>query len=143
MSALIQLKILLPYTTFTEKADVVRIVAETNQGSFGILPNRLDCSAVITSGIFCYQCKGAPEIFIAIDQGVLVKTGCNVMVSVRRAVGPAPLEKLHFVVKQKFKIQDEQQQRIQASQEKLEAGFLHQLIGFRHQSKINRDAYEN
>ena len=133
MSALMQLKILLPYATFAEKHDVLRIVAETNQGSFGILPNRLDCSAVLTSGILCYQCKNKQEVFIAVDQGVLVKTGFNVMVSVRRAVGQVPLSQLHAVVKQEFQVLDEQEQRMQATKMKLEAGFLRQLTDFRHQ----------
>ena len=133
MSASMQLKILLPYATFAEKNDVLRIVAETNQGSFGILPNRLDCSAVLTSGIFCYQCKDAQEVFIAVDQGVLVKTGFNIMVSVRRAVGQASLDQLHAVVKQEFQVLDEQEQRMQEIKMKLEAGFLRQLTDFRHQ----------
>jgi len=133
MSALMRLKILLPYTTFAEKTDVLRIVAETSQGSFGILPNRLDCSAVLTSGIFCYQCRNEQEVYIAVDQGVLVKAGFNVMVSVRRAVGQAPLNQLHALVKEEFRVLDEQEQRMQATKVKLEAGFLRQLTDFRHQ----------
>jgi F-type H+-transporting ATPase subunit epsilon len=133
MSALMQLKILLPYTTFAEKNDVQRIVAETNRGSFGILPNRLDCSAVLTSGIFCYQCKDSPEVFVAVDQGVLVKTGLQVMVSARRAIGQASLEQLHAVVKQEFQVIDEQERQIQQMKIKLETGFLRQLTDFRHQ----------
>lgn len=133
MSDLMQLKILLPYATFAEKSDVLRIVAETNQGSIGILPNRLDCSAVLTAGIFCYQCKNEAEVFIAVDQGVLVKTGFKVMVSVRRAVGQADLNKLNALVKQEFLVLDEQEQRMQATRAKLEAGFLRHLTDFRHQ----------
>ena len=133
MSDLMQLKILLPYTTFSEKFEVLRIVVETNLGSLGILPNRLDCSAVLTAGILCYQCKNEAETFIAVDQGVLVKTGFNVMVSVRRAIGQADLNKLNAMVKQEFLVLDEQEQRMQATRAKLEAGFLRHLTDFRHQ----------
>lgn len=132
MPALMQLKILLPDATFTEKYEVLRIVAETRQGSFGILPNRLDCSAVLSAGILCYQCKNAQEVFIAIDQGVLVKTGMNVMVSVRRAIGQTDIKQLHKVVKQEFLVLDEQQQHLQATSAKLEAGFLRRLSKFQH-----------
>ena len=132
MSALIQLKILLPYATFAEQNDVIRIVAETNQGFFGILPNRLDCAAALTSGIFCYQCKNQQPVYIAVDQGVLVKTGFNVMVSVRRAIGQAPLHQLHELVKQEFQVLDKQEQRMHSTQVKLEAGFLRKLINFQH-----------
>ena len=40
------LKVLLPFQVFLEKPDVSRIVAEGRNGSFGLLPNRLDCVAV-------------------------------------------------------------------------------------------------
>jgi F-type H+-transporting ATPase subunit epsilon len=133
MATQMQLKILLPYITFAEKLDVVRIVAETNQGSFGILPNRLDCSAALTAGIFCYQCTNGEEVFIAVDQGVLVKTGFNVLVSVRRAIGHADLDQLHALVKKEFLVVDEYEKHMHATMVKLETGFLRQLSNFQHQ----------
>ena len=133
MSAQMQLKILLPYTTFLETSDVLRIVAETNQGSFGLLPNRLDCSAVLTAGIFCYQCINEEEVFIAVDQGVLVKTGSDVLVSVRRAIGHSDLGQLHALVKKEFLVVDEHEKHMQATMVKLETGFLRQLSNFEHQ----------
>ena len=42
---LMTLKILLPYQVFAHKSGVSRIVAETREGSFGLLPHRLDCVA--------------------------------------------------------------------------------------------------
>ncbi|MBQ0730098.1 MAG: F0F1 ATP synthase subunit epsilon, partial [Oleispira antarctica] len=42
------LKVLLPYKVFAEEHNVVRIVAMTHQGAFGILPNRLDCVASLS-----------------------------------------------------------------------------------------------
>jgi F-type H+-transporting ATPase subunit epsilon len=51
------LKILLPFEIFAEKADVLRIVAETLEGSFGILPHRLDCVAALAPGILTYETK--------------------------------------------------------------------------------------
>jgi len=132
MAARLKLKILQPYATFTQESEVIRIVAETAQGSLGILPNRLDCAAVLTAGIFCYQCENSQEVYIAVDQGVLVKTGFTVTVSVHRALGQAPLRQLHALVKQEFQVLDEQAQRMRATKIKLEAGFLRQLSNFRH-----------
>ncbi len=51
----ITLKILLPFRIFTEKTGVSRIVAETREGSFGLLPRRLDCVAALTPGILTYE----------------------------------------------------------------------------------------
>jgi F-type H+-transporting ATPase subunit beta len=49
------LKVLLPFQVFAEKAGVSRIVAETREGSFGLLPHRLDCVAALVPGILTYQ----------------------------------------------------------------------------------------
>ena len=44
------LKVLLPFQIFAEKTGVSRIVAETREGSFGLLPHRLDCVAALDAG---------------------------------------------------------------------------------------------
>jgi F-type H+-transporting ATPase subunit epsilon len=82
---LMHLKVLLPFEIFADKFDVTRIVADTNLGSFGLLPHRLDCVAALSAGILVYQTEGADEAYMAIDEGVLVKTGFDVLVSVRNA----------------------------------------------------------
>ena len=81
------LKILLPFQVFAEKAGVSRIVAETREGSFGLLPHRLDCVAALAPGILIYETEAEGEVYVAVDEGVLVKTGADVLVSVRRAIG--------------------------------------------------------
>ena len=47
---LMNLKVLLPFQIFAEKTGVSRIVAETREGSFGLLPHRLDCVAALAPG---------------------------------------------------------------------------------------------
>ena len=91
------LKILLPFRVFAEKSAVSRIVAETRQGSFGILPHRLDCVAALAPGILNYE-DVEGEAFVAVDEGVLVKTGADVVVSVRNAIGGAQLADLRAAV---------------------------------------------
>ena len=49
------LKILLPFQILADKAGVSRIVAETREGSFGLLPHRLDCVAALAPGILTYE----------------------------------------------------------------------------------------
>ena len=127
-----QLKILTPSATFTEKNDVLSIVAETWQGSFGILPRRLDCVAILRSGIFTYTSKADGEVFIALDKGVLVKTGDKVMVSTRGAIGGTDLETLHSLVEKEFLAVDEEEKQWQSTVLKLEAGFLRRFADFRH-----------
>lgn len=122
------LKILLPYKVFAEIKNVSNIVAETSEGSFGFLPNRLDCVAVLVPGIFAYQTDKMH--YIAVNEGLLVKIGSQVLVSVRNAVGGVELGKLADTIKNEFKNTDENDEKIQQMASKLESGFLSKLKKF-------------
>jgi F-type H+-transporting ATPase subunit epsilon len=127
------LKVLLPFQVFAEKAGVSRIVAETHAGSFGLWPHRLDCVAALTPGILIYETEADGEVFVAVDDGVLVKTGADVLVSVRRALGGADLGQLRASVEKEFKTLDERETSVRLVMAKLEAGFLHRLASFQHE----------
>ena len=101
-STLMNLKVLLPYGIFAQKTSVSRIVAETKEGFFGLLPHRLDCVAPLVPGILIYEDEGAGEVYVAVDEGVLVKTGLDVLVSVRNAIGGTDLSKLRVVVDKEY-----------------------------------------
>jgi alternate F1F0 ATPase, F1 subunit epsilon len=102
------LKVLLPYRIFVEKTGVSRIVAETAAGSFGILPHRLDCVAALVPGILVFETAAEGETYVAVDEGVLVKAGADVLVSVRNAIAGTDLRKLRAEVEQEFLNLDEQ-----------------------------------
>jgi F-type H+-transporting ATPase subunit epsilon len=121
------LKVLLPFGIFAEKAGVSRIVAETRDGSFGLLPHRLDCVAPLTPGILIYETEEEGEVYVAVDEGVLVKTGPDVLVSVRRAMGGTDLGQLHEAVAQEFLKLDEHEQGVRSVMAKLETGLLRRL----------------
>jgi len=122
--ALMNLKILLPFQVFAEKTGVSRIVAETGEGSFGLLPHRLDCVAALVPGILTYQTAADGEVLVAVDEGVLVKTGMEVLVSVRRAMVGSDLGQLRSQLEQEFLTLDEQEQNVRSVTEKMEAGLL-------------------
>jgi F-type H+-transporting ATPase subunit epsilon len=124
------LKILLPFEIFAEKAGVTRIVAETRDGSFGLLPHRLDCVAALAPGILIYETEAEGEVCIAVDEGVLVKTGPTVLVSVRRAIGGADLGRLRDAVKQEFLTLDEQEKSVRSVVAKMESDFIRRLVEF-------------
>lgn len=126
------LKILLPFQIFADKIGVLRIVAETRAGSFGLLPNRLDCVAALEPGILVYETESDGEVLLAVDEGVLIKTGRDVLVSVRRAVNGADLGHLRDTVEQEFLILDEQEQSMRSVMTKLEAGFMRRFASFQH-----------
>jgi len=125
------LKILLPFDIFTEKAGVSRIVAETHHGSFGILPRRLDCVAALTAGILTYETPSEGEVFLAVDEGVLVKAGADVLVSVRRALGGTDLGQLREAVEQEFLTLDRQEQSLRSILAKMESDLIHRMASIR------------
>jgi F-type H+-transporting ATPase subunit epsilon len=127
------LKILLPFQVFAAPTGVSRIVAETGEGSFGILPHRLDCVAALVPGILIYQTESGAEVFAAVDEGVLVKTGADVLISVRRAIGGTDPGQLHAAVEKEFLTLDENAQNVRTAVAKLEAGFLRSFATFQHE----------
>ena len=126
------LKVLLPFQVFAEKTGVARIVAETREGSFGLLPHRLDCVAALTPGILIYQTESGAEVLLAVDEGVLVKTGSDVLVSVRRAIGGTDLGQLRAAVEKEFLTLDENEKSVRSVMAKLETGFLRRFAAFQH-----------
>jgi F-type H+-transporting ATPase subunit epsilon len=125
--------VLLPFQVFAEKTGVTRIVAETREGSFGLLPHRLDCVAALVPGILIYQAESGGEVLVAVDEGVLVKTGTDVLVSVRRAIGGTDLVQLHTAVEKEFLTLDENEQSVRTAVAKLETGFLQRFAKFQHE----------
>lgn len=131
-SELMNLTILLPFQIFAEKKGVSRIVAESREGSFGLLPHRLDCVAALEPGILTYETEAEGEVYVAVDEGVLIKTGQGVLVSVRDAIFGTDLSQLHEAVEKDFLTLDETEQKIRSVMAKLETGLIRRLAEFQY-----------
>ena len=131
--ALMNLKILLPFQIFAEKTGVVRIVAETREGSLGLLPHRLDCVAALAPGILTYQSEGEGEVYVAVDEGVLVKAGLDVFISVRDAIAGTDLGRLHEAVDREFVHLNEREQSVRSVMARMESDFISRLAEFHHE----------
>ena len=127
------LKILLPSQIFAEKTGVSRIVAETHEGSFGLLPHRLDCVAALAPGILIYENETDGEVYIAVDEGILVKTGLDVLISVRNAIGGKDLGQLREAVEREFLNLNERERDVRSVMAKMESGFIRRLVEFQHE----------
>jgi F-type H+-transporting ATPase subunit epsilon len=127
------LKILLPFQIFAEKIGVSRIVAETRAGSFGLLPHRLDCVSALAPGILIYETEAEGEVYVAVDEGVLVKTGFTVFVSVRNAIAGTDLSQLRAAVEREFLNLSEREQSVRSVMAKMESGFIRRLAEFEHE----------
>lgn len=128
---LMHLKILLPYGVFADIKNVKRIVVETTNGSYGILPQRLDCTVALVTGILVYETESEGEKYIAVNDGILIKAGGQVSISVRHAIGNAPLGKLREMVEKEMIELDELEINARNVMAKLETGFLRNFQNLR------------
>ena len=124
------LKVLLPFQIFVEKTGVSRIVAELNEGLFGLLPHRLDCVAALAPGILIYETKEEGEAYVAVDEGVLVKAGAGVLVSVRNAITGTDLGQLREAVQREFLHMDEQEKNVRSVLAKMEGDLMRRMATF-------------
>ena len=132
-ATLMSLKVLLPFQVFVEEDGVSRIVAESRAGSFGLLPHRMDCVAALAPGILTYEAEGRGEVYVAVDEGVLVKNGLEVLVSVRRALAGTDLRQLRDAVEKEFVTLGEREKSVRSVMAKLESGFLHRFASLQHE----------
>lgn len=131
MSLSMNLKILLPFKVFADIKNVISMVIETKEGAYGLLPQRLDCVAALVPGIFTYETETEGVHYLAIDEGILVKTEQQVLVSVRNAVGGADLGKLHELIEEEFLNLNEHEKDLRVVMAKIEAGLIFSLEKFR------------
>ena len=78
-------KILLPSEIYLDQ-EVSKVIAEANNGSFCLLPRHIDFVAALAPGLLSIEDDKGQEVFMAVDEGILVKKGQDVSVSTRNVV---------------------------------------------------------
>jgi len=118
-----RLRILMPSKVVVDR-EVVKVVAEGEHGSFCLLPHHVDFLAALLPGLLAFEDPEGNELFAAIDEGVLVKQGDEILVSTRQAVPGTDLEALEHTVHEEFTTIDERERAAKTAAAKLEATFL-------------------
>lgn len=126
-----RLRVFLPMRILIDQ-EVTKVVAEAENGSFGILPRHVDFVAALTPGILSFESGGLEE-FMAIDEGVLVKCATEVMVSTRKAVRSRNLGELRRTVEEEFGTLNERERKTRSILAKLEADFTKRFLKMREQ----------
>ena len=122
-----RLKLLTPTETVMDEV-VAKINAEGPDGLFCLLPRHRDWVATLVPGILGLTTPDGGEAFVAVDQGVLVKCGDEVLVSVRRAVRDGDLRQLRGVVEARFRRYDDQEKAARSAVARLEAGVIRRFL---------------
>jgi len=121
------LKVLLPEKILLDET-VQGVVAEAEDGSFGILPRHVDFVTAVVPGIMTFIKENGEESFIATDEGILLKQGKKILVSVENAVRADKLGQLEQAVNNFLHSRGELEQRSRYALGLLEADFLRRFV---------------
>ena len=73
----ITLVVNIPEKVVLRDEEVACLVVQTPSGSYGIWPHRLDLVTPLRPGILTYEDHQGLEHYIALDEGILLKSGRN------------------------------------------------------------------
>lgn len=122
------LKVLVPTEVVLERP-IASLTADGQNGSFCLRPRHIDFVAALVPGLLYFvESQQGPEGFVAIDQGILLKYGDRVTVSVRHAVFGPQLEELLNIVDERFGAMDDQQRQVRSAMSRLEADFMRRFM---------------
>ena len=108
---------------------VTKVSAESDRGSFTMLPRHADGAVLLVPGLLSYVTAAGEEVFVAVDEGVMVKAGPEVRAACRRAVVAGALERAEAALAERLRSQDEHEKRAKAALLRLEAEVLRRLGG--------------
>jgi F-type H+-transporting ATPase subunit epsilon len=127
MTKNMRLEVLLPTGILIDQ-EVVKIIAEAENGSFCLLPHHIDFVTTLVPGVLLFAVEGGHESFAGIDEGTLVKCGADVLVSVRSAVLGEDLGVLRDIVRHEFIELSEHERVARSALARLEAGVARRFI---------------
>lgn len=124
------LKILLPAEIFINQ-EVTRVIAEAEDGCFCLLPRHIDYVAALVPGLLSFVSQEENEEFLAVDEGILVKSGSEILVSTRNAMRGPDLGSLKQTVEEQFLALSEQEKKARSAIAKMESSFIRRFLKFR------------
>lgn len=126
-----RLRVCLPDRVLVDSR-VKKVIAESEDGSFCLLPRHIDYVALLVPGILSYEREAAgDEEYLAVDEGILVKRGDDVTVSTRKGVLSKDLEVLRQTVENEFLELEEQERKARSIIAKLEMDVVQGILGLR------------
>lgn len=122
-----QVKMVLPYKTILD-IPCMKITAPGQGGMFQILPRHVDLTWTLVPGILEIQDLQEKILYYAVNKGVLVKVGPQVMISTFQAIQGESLEALHQAVQENFIKLSEREREAQLLLAKLESDTIKRFM---------------
>lgn len=107
--------------------DVDSVTVQAIGGSFAMLPHHVDITAPLRAGLLSFRADGI-ETVIAVDGGVVVKCGSEVLVSTPRLVRGPELEDLERTVTESFRTLEERDRTARAALARLESDIIRRFV---------------
>lgn len=104
-----------------------KVSGRSDRGSFTLLPRHADGAMLLSPGLLSFVSAEGEEVFVAVDEGVLVKIGAEVRVTCRRAVVAGDLENARSALAAHLNEQSEHDRKARAALMTLEAEVLRRL----------------
>ncbi len=122
-----KLKVLLPTDVFLEE-EARKVVAEAPNGSFCLLPRHVDFVTALVPGLLSYETNQGEELFIAVNEGILVKYRQEVLVSTSHAALGRELGTLKQIVEDEFEVLNDREKTARSAMARIEAGFVRRFL---------------
>lgn len=127
-----RLKVLSPSHILIDQ-EVKKVIAQGKNGFFCLEPRHVDFVSALSPGILQFTDDNNEEVFIAVDEGILVKCGTEVTVSAYNAVRGESLESLEETVELRFRQLDDAERSARSALAKLEAGVIRRFTQMQEQ----------
>jgi len=101
-----------------------RLFASAVNGAFGMLPNHTDFVTALVPSVLILTDETGEELFFGIDEGLLVKTGHQVDIAIRRGVQGDSLDTLNDTIQTAFVEVDEEERVARSALSRLEANIV-------------------
>lgn len=109
---------------------VKKVIAEDSVGFFGLLPKHIDYITALVTGILTFETVQGTLEYVALEEGILVKTGQNVLVSTTCAIHSGVMSTLKETVEKEFAGEIERGKKVRAAALRLEANLARRFIDF-------------
>jgi len=106
---------------------VTRMSGESDRGSFTLLPRHADGAMLLRPGLLSYVGEDGAEVFVAVDEGILVKVDRDVRVACERAVAAGNLENARSALVRYLHERSEHERKSKSVLMALEADVLRRL----------------
>ncbi len=121
------LKVVTPNQTVVDMR-VEKATVEGRDGSRTYLPRHIDFVTAIVPSVMSWQPPDGEEQFAAVDEGILVKAGDELLVSTTYAVYGPDLGQLRETVEEQFEQRGEREKTARTSLARLEASIVRRFM---------------